>query len=1050
MKKNKKENIPKIYLCFVYSLIILFIIFLLFFFYNSTYTFYPKKSNIVINSSETYSIELLVKNSKYLDADNYIFESKNEQIAKVDKNGIITPVSSGTTEIIIKSKKGFHTKKISLVVSIGTNDDEVIEAWFSSETYALKKGNTLSLKLITNPSDLELKDITWESSNDSIATVNNGVVKGIKEGEVVITATLNNEVGATCKLIIQDTEIAPKSITLNKDQIVLYPKETEKLISSILPKNATDKTITWASSDESVATVDNGIVTAKRNGTAIITVKTYNGKSSTCKVIVKRSDVLATSVSLNKTSTKISVGQKETLTATINPNNTTDKKVSWISSDDSIATVTNGVVVAKKEGSVVITAKTSNGKTATCKVIVKANDSNIYADTITLNETSVQIDIGQKEILTAIINPENTTDKKVEWTSSDESVATVTNGVVVAKKEGSVVITAKTSNGKTATCKVVVKDPTIYANTISLNKSSTQISIGQKETLTATINPNNTTDKKVNWTSSDESIATVINGVVTAKKNGTVTITAKTSNGKSATCKVIVPSPTNATEVCNYIKLNNISKVSYEDFQKLIDNTDDYYAIKEAHDCANRLKLPVYAKENAIYNIYKTKSGEASIKVKTSTNLNNATIYIHDETGVIGTSKDRNAIYNIVNDEATIGLDSTKLSALKGKIKKNVKTISELAGYGNILVRVVNENKKQFIRYGSNADSGYAQTDVFKVDNNGNVLNDIIWNFNDITSVNIMKIPDETVTFKNGNFVTIATTSNVSANNNYAFRGISVKRSNTIIDNIDHIVVNSSKTKISTIAYTYYGFIEISLASDVTMKNCNLYALKTTNTKPNSTYDFIIGSSANLTIDNVKIPESQLSGLYWGVIATNHIKDITFNNCRLNRIDSHRGVYNLTISNTTIGDRGLSLIGGGKLKISNTSVSGTSEFINLRYDYGSLWNGTIEISDSIFTPSTSSPSLILMKVLFDDNLIHNFGYDLVIPNVKVTNFTIKKSVSKFYIYNNSDTGLLNGNLSNANNYTGGKFKFTIPSSIKYSNIKSNSGIPTIYKYKISF
>lgn len=798
MKNNKKTKGPNIYLFFIYGMGILFLFFLLFWFYNDIYTFYLKQNNIEINSSETYSIELLVKNSKYLDADNYIFESKNENIAIVDENGIVTPVGEGTTEIIIKSKKGFHTKKISLVVSFDEKD-EVVDVWFSSETYAVKKGNTLSLKLITNPSDVELGNITFESSDDSIATVDSkGIVKALKNGEVIITAILDNGVKATCKIIIQSTEISPKSITLTKNQIALYPGDTEKLISNILPENATNKIVTW--------------------------------------------------------------------------------------------------------------------------------------------------------------------------TSSYDSIATVTDGVVLAKKEGTVVITAKTSNGKTATCKVEV------------------------------------------------------------------------------------PAPSTITEVCNYIKVNNIDKVLYSDFQKVIDNTDDYYAIKAAHDCANSLKLPVYATKNGVYNIYKTKSGESSIKVKTSTDLNNATIYIHDETGVIGTSRDRIAIYNIVNDEATVQLDSTKIAALKGKIKKNVKTISELSGYGNILVRVINENKKQFIRYGTNKDSGYAQTEVFKVDNNGNVLNDIIWNFSDITSVSIMKIPDETVTFENGNFVTIATTdSNANSNTNYAFRGITVKRSNTIINNIDHIVVNSSKNKISTIAYTYYGFIEISLTSDVTMKDCNLYALKTTNVKPDSTYDFIIGNSVNLTIDNVKIPTNQLSGLYWGVIATNCIKDITFNNCRLNRIDSHRGVHNLTISNTTIGDRGLSLIGSGKLKISNTSVSGTNEFINLRSDYGSLWDGTIEISDSTFTPSSSSsPSLISMKVSFDDNLIHDFGYDLVIPNVKVTNFTIKKSITEFPIYNNSETGLLNGNLSIANNYTGGKFKFTIPTSIKYSNIKSSSGTPSISKYKINF
>ena len=242
----------------------------------------------------------------------------------------------------------------------------------------------------------------------------------------------------------------------------------------------------------------------------------------------------------------------------------------------------------------------------------------------------------------------------------------------------------------------------------------------------------------------------------------------------------------------------------------------------------------------------------------------------------------------------------------------------------------------------------------------------------------------------------------------------------------------------------------MNLVSDISISDCNLYALKTTKVSPNSTYDFIIDKSVNLNINNVKIPENQLSGSYWGVIATNYVKDITFNNCRLNRIDSHKGANNLTISNTVIGDKGLTLIGGGKLRISNTTVSGTPQFINLRSDYGSLWNGSIEISNSTFIPNTTTPSLISMQVAFDNNLIHNFGYDLVIPNVTVTNFNIQKSVTNFPIYDNSKTGLLNGNLSLANNYTGGKFKFTIPSSIKYSNITSSSANMVVTNYKKSF
>ncbi len=251
--------------------------------------------------------------------------------------------------------------------------------------------------------------------------------------------------------------------------------------------------------------------------------------------------VAATKVTLSKTSLSLNVGKTSTLKATVSPSNATNKNVTWSSSNSSIATVKNGKITAKKAGTATITAKTSNGKAATCKVTVKQLPTSVK-----LSKTTLSLNIGKTYTLKATVSPSNASSKSVTWSSSKKNVATVnSSGKITAKKAGTVTITAKTSNGKKATCKVTVKaQPT----SVKLSKSKATVGAGETVTLKATVKPSNANNKKVTWTTSNKKIATVKNGKVTTKKAGTVTITAKTSNGKKATCKITVKkAPTKIT-----------------------------------------------------------------------------------------------------------------------------------------------------------------------------------------------------------------------------------------------------------------------------------------------------------------------------------------------------------------------------------------------------------------------------------------------------------------------------------------------------------------------
>ena len=217
------------------------------------------------------------------------------------------------------------------------------------------------------------------------------------------------------------------SVTLDSTSITLVEGDSQTLTATISPSNAVNQKVLWSSSNSSVASVKEGVVTALKAGNATITAKTDDGeKTATCTVIVEAKNIPATGVTLDKTSYEMTEGDEFTLTATVNPENATNKNVSWSSSNTSVATVDNGKVTALKEGTATITVKTEDGnKTATCEVIV---DKRVYhVEKITLNKENASLMIGDELTLVATISPTNATDKTVAWSSSDPSVVSVDN-----------------------------------------------------------------------------------------------------------------------------------------------------------------------------------------------------------------------------------------------------------------------------------------------------------------------------------------------------------------------------------------------------------------------------------------------------------------------------------------------------------------------------------------------------------------------------------------------------------------------------------------------
>ena len=312
----------------------------------------------------------------------------------------------------------------------------------------------------------------------------------------------------------------------------------------ILPKESVEP-ITFTSSDESIATVSNGKVTFKGYGTATITATTASGKTAACTVKINRA---VSGVRLDYSKLSLKTGETAALTATVYPANAANKAVKWISSAPDVASVDQtGKITALKPGITTITVETEDGRyTATCNVTVI--DSSIVSVTgVKLSATVAELTIGNSKQLTAAISPTNATNKGVTWSSSNTNVASVSSsGVVVAKGEGTATITVKTDDGGyTAACTIRVSNPSpsvVAVTGVKLSAIGIELPVGGSKRLSATITPSNATNKGVTWSSDNASVAAVnASGLITAKGEGTATVTVRTDDGGyTATCKITV------------------------------------------------------------------------------------------------------------------------------------------------------------------------------------------------------------------------------------------------------------------------------------------------------------------------------------------------------------------------------------------------------------------------------------------------------------------------------------------------------------------------------
>lgn len=481
------------------------------------------------------------------DANKITWESSASDVVSVSPGDgaetKITALKEGSS-IITAKKGGADYKKWNVTVSPKT------QIGLNKTAITLQEGEGSETLTATVTPDNGQR-VTWTSSRkDVIVSPGEGNAVTVTARNIesprtaTITATVKNvrgkDVEATCAVDVTSNAVPVTSITLNKTTLALTVGGDETLIPTIAPESATNKDLTWTSSDTAVATVDqNGKVTAKAVGTTTITATAASGVTATCTVTVTApgQTVAVTGVTVTPATLGLKVNETSTLTANITPSNATNKNVTWSTSAPTVATVdANGAVKALAVGTAVITATTADGnKTATCNVTVSAAATNVPVTGVSISKTLV-VGKGATRALTATVAPANATNKTVTWRSSATAIATVdAKGNVKGIKKGTATITATTADGgKTATCTVTVSE-------VTLNSTSLTLGVGKSSTaLRAAVSTN--ADAVASWKSSNTNVVKVDNkGKLTAgSRTGTATITVTTRAGATATCRVTV------------------------------------------------------------------------------------------------------------------------------------------------------------------------------------------------------------------------------------------------------------------------------------------------------------------------------------------------------------------------------------------------------------------------------------------------------------------------------------------------------------------------------
>jgi uncharacterized protein YjdB len=488
--------------------------------------------------------------------DRFTWKSSNTGVATVSDLGIVTAKSKGSVKITVSYKSGSTTASASHTLQIKQKVTRVQMSDSSLSMYVGDMDMVEGTPLPANANDIA-NWVTYASSNTSVASVDKyGNIKGLRVGIAIVSATFINKGVITGlrggskdeavkdECIVTVKEVLPSAISLDLTQYSCYTSQKKQLHATVLPNNATNKAVTWSSSDTNIATVSQtGLVTAVSEGTATITAKTVSGaKQASCIFDIEY--FAFDEILLDAESAVIYVGKTERITASYTPSD-----IEWKIGDSSVATIADTdmsdnaeypsgwcEIVAHKKGETILTATAiydGNEITKTCIIKVR----NISPTNLTFPESQKTMYVGDSESLTATVTPSDATVGGIVYESSDESIAKIDkNGRITAVKtnvdSGEIIsdcIISATIEGEDdeensvsyfALCELKVLN--VQPTSIGLTPSVLNIEVGDKPvSMSAEVKPGNVTVKDVLYVSDNEAIASVDeNGIVTPVASG--------------------------------------------------------------------------------------------------------------------------------------------------------------------------------------------------------------------------------------------------------------------------------------------------------------------------------------------------------------------------------------------------------------------------------------------------------------------------------------------------------------------------------------------------
>ncbi len=409
--------------------------------------------------------------------------------------------------------------------------------------------------------------------------------------------------------------------------------------------------------------------------------------------------------------------------------------------------------------------------------------------------------------------------------------------------------------------------------------------------------------------------------------------------------------------------------VTYEAFGAKGDGVaDDLPAICAAHAHANEKGLPVRSNPRATYQLGRR---ALTAVIATDTDWSTSRFLIDDSQGV---ENHRAPLFNVVSLLKPEPIAIGRLS--RGQTQLDVRPASDC------LVYVENAGHKIFIRRGLNQNDGTPQKEVFILRRDGKVEGGVDWDYDAVTRAEARPIDAKPLVLRGGVFNHVANRMRQEKGYNYWGRNICVSRSNTEVDGLVHRVTGETD-----VGHPYNGFLNVNRCADITFRNCSVDGHKTYRTigsagKPVSmgTYGYSASLVVNFRMIGCRMDLEKINDRSrWGVIGSNFMKNILLEDCVLSRMDVHQGVSgSYIIRRCTLGHAGLNAVGRGHLVVESSTLYG-GNLISFRSDYGSPWDGDVEVRDCRWIPNAGGSARPVLFGMHNDGT-HDFGYPCSMPH----------------------------------------------------------------------